>query len=250
MTDLQFEQKHPRQDGGKFAAKEGEAANVTLTAPTPDPVHARVIHQVWQGDYAVETGETSSFDARPVLDSMTLDELEDVEQRGDLYEVQQSATAFGHTDEPDGPSYTDIPYLGEYIEHRRENGLADAIAPLTKSDQRIDEDVKELLRESRNGLSVGLAIQAAEKENFRQVIGTSLTAALEKYNDLDEDTRARMRGTDTKHFKRIEWFLDQQGVKLPSGATTYQPESQGKALELVAAIADYQFNRPDERPND
>lgn len=250
MTDIDFESKHPRQDGGKFAAKEGEAANVTLAAPEHEPVHARVVHQVWHGDYAVETGESTSFDARPVLDSMTLDELEELERSGDLFEVQQEATAFGHTPQPDGPSYTDILDLGDYIEQRRENGLTDAIAPLTKSDQRIDDDVKELLHESRDGLSVSIAVQAAEKEGFRQVIGTSLTAALEKYNDLDEDTRARMRENDTKHFKRIHDFLDGYGVKLASGATTYRPESQGKALELVAAIADYQFNRPDERPTE
>lgn len=32
MTDLQFEQKHPRQDGGKFAAKEGTESAITLDA--------------------------------------------------------------------------------------------------------------------------------------------------------------------------------------------------------------------------
>lgn len=250
MTNIDFETKHPRQDGGKFAAKEGEAATVTLTAPEHEPVHARIVHQVWQGDYAVETGESTSFDARPVLDSMTLDELEELERSGDLYEVQESATAFGHTAEPDGPSYTDIPYLGEYIEHRRENDLTDAIAPLTKSEQRIDDDVKQLLADSRNSLSVSVALQAAESEGFRKVIGTGLKEALEKYKSLDPDVQERMRAGDKAHFKRIEWFLDQQGVELPSGATTYRPESQDKALTLVAHIADYQFNRPDDRPDE
>ena len=33
MTDINFENKHPRGEAGKFAAKEGEAANVSLTAP-------------------------------------------------------------------------------------------------------------------------------------------------------------------------------------------------------------------------
>lgn len=33
MTDINFESKHPRGEAGKFAAKEGEAANVSLTAP-------------------------------------------------------------------------------------------------------------------------------------------------------------------------------------------------------------------------
>lgn len=39
MTNIDFEAKHPRQDSGKFAAKEGEAANVSLSAPAEPEVH-------------------------------------------------------------------------------------------------------------------------------------------------------------------------------------------------------------------
>ena len=35
MTNIDFENKHPRQDGGKFAAKEGSAADVELDAVSP-----------------------------------------------------------------------------------------------------------------------------------------------------------------------------------------------------------------------
>lgn len=35
MTDIAFEQKHPRQDGGKFAAKEGSAADIELDSVSP-----------------------------------------------------------------------------------------------------------------------------------------------------------------------------------------------------------------------
>lgn len=250
MTNIDFETKHPRQDGGKFAAKEGEAAAVTLTAPEHEPVHARVIHQRWQGDYAVETGEVSDFDVRPVLDSMTLEEIESTTSYGGLYEFHESAVSVGRAVEPDGPSYVEIPGLDEYVEWREENGLTEEIAPLTKSEQRIDDDVKQLLADSRNSLSVSVTLQAAESEGFRKVIGTGLKEALEKYKNLDPDVQERMRAGDKAHFKRIEWFLDQQGVELPSGATTYRPESQDKALTLVAHIADYQFNRPDDRPDE
>lgn len=248
MTDITFENKHPRGEAGKFAAKEGEAANVTLTAPEHEPVHARVIHQVWQGDYAVETGQVSDFDVRPVLDSMTLEEIESTTSYGGLYEFHETAVSVGRATEPDGPSYVEIPRLDEYIEWREENGLTDEIAPLTRSEQHIDDELKSIISDTRNGLSVSVALQAGESEGFRKVIGTGLEEALEKYKNLDPDVQERMREGDKAHFKRIHDFLEGYSVKLPSGATTYRPESQDKALAVVAAIADYQFNRPDERP--
>ena len=250
MTNIDFEDKHPRQTGGKFAAKEGTESNVTLAAPVTEPVHARIIHQVWQGDNAVETGEVSSFDARPILDSMTLEEIEGTLRHGGLYEIQESASAVGRAPEPEGPSYTEIPYLDEYVEWREENGLTEEIAPLTPAEQHIDNEMKSLIAETRNNLSVSVAIRAAESEGFRKVIGSGLEDALEKYKNLDPDTQERMRKGDKAHFERIHDFLEGYSVKLPSGATTYRPESQDKALALVAAIADYQFNRPDDRPDE
>lgn len=250
MTNIDFENKHPRQDGGKFASKEGEAANVTLAAPATEPVRATIVHQVWQGDYAVETGETSDFDARPVLDSMTLEDLRDLQDTGDLYTVQEDATAKGHAVQPDGPSYTDIPGLDEYVEWREENGLTDVIAPLAPSVSRIDDDVKALLAEARASLSVSIAVQASDKEGFRRIIGTNMQMALDDFDDLPADTKERMRAADRQVYDRIRSFVGTHGMKVSDGSTSYRSTSYRDALEVVAHVADYENIREDERPGD
>lgn len=60
MTDINFEQKHPRGVTGQFAAKEGEAAAVTLAVSTNDFRHAEDISQLIE-DYEVLTSPENLY---------------------------------------------------------------------------------------------------------------------------------------------------------------------------------------------
>lgn len=60
MTDINFEQKHPRGITGQFAAKEGEAAAVSLPVSTNDFRHAEDIPQLME-DYETLTSPENLY---------------------------------------------------------------------------------------------------------------------------------------------------------------------------------------------
>lgn len=74
MTDIAFENKHPRGEAGKFAAKEGEAANVSLSAPeNTDPKVERsgndiniVLADGTEVEYSLYDADASHIDVKAV----------------------------------------------------------------------------------------------------------------------------------------------------------------------------------------
>lgn len=155
------EAEHPRAADGTFSEKIGAAPDIELDAKPP--MNAKIVCQVWQGDYAVETGEEYDFDIRAVLDAAPLDDIRRMESSGDREWLYEDARQAGLIDAVEGPFYVDTFFvqeeLEEYIAEREAAGQEEPIAELEPSQAVVRERVGAMMTAIRAELPLTLAMR-------------------------------------------------------------------------------------------
>lgn len=257
------EAEHPRATDGTFAVKVGAAAEISLSESpravdgdrpqAPDialekkpPLNAKIVHQVWQNDYAVDTGEETEFDIRAVLDAASLDDIRDMESSGDRDWLHDDAVNAGLIESAHGPYYVETFYieeqLEEYIAEREAAGQEDPIAELQPSQSLIRQRVGETLVAIRG--EVPLSIATMDGPSVPALTADGILRMQRHLNAMNVDP-ARLDKTDKLHLDAIDELYKLVEHRGSSGAIV-APENQPQVIRTLARYNDYLWNR-DER---
>lgn len=212
--------------GGQFAEHHRADATVELADP---PVHATFIAEVWQGDWAQEIDRTD-IDIRPVLDSLTLEEVEfaakGIAAADTIYEMMRQRI-FARDEAHDGP-YTfdlDTPDVAEYINDRRQREQHEPIAPLRYSAARTAEIVHDTLRQ-----------EVFSQLRFSDLNQVTNEDAAERINDVGAVVR-RLREQPDFDFSAVDCVTEDALTRIEWLVKTGRG-SRSEAIELSARLAD------------
>lgn len=243
------EAEHPRATDGTFSEKVGAAPDIAL-APKP-PLMAKVVHQVWQGDYAVDTGEETEFDIRAVLDAASLDDIRSLESSGDRDWLHDDAVNAGLIESAHGPYYVETFYieeqLEEYIAEREAAGQEGPVAELQPSQRLIRERAGKSLQAARNAIPLSILVMDGSDESdlTSESVGKLLAGGIrEAQYELGALAAAEDRADDTdvkqlKALRSLTELVQYDGENNPIVA----PADRPKVARVMASLNDYLWNR-------
>jgi hypothetical protein len=243
------ESEHPRATDGKFAEKVGAAPSISLDVKPP--ITAKVVHQQWIGDYAVDTGEETEFDIRAVLDAAPLEDIRSMESSGDRDWLHFDAVNAGLIEPAEGPFYIDTfaaeEDLEEYIAAREAAGQEDPVAELEPSQKLVRERVGAALQGARGALPLSIITMDGSEDGdlsasrTGHLVADGILRAQHSLNALAVDS-ARLDESDRKHLSDIDQLRDLISYDRLNQATV-TPESRQKVVRIVAGLNDYLWNR-------
>lgn len=197
MTTTHDESLHPREPEGtgRFGAKGQGEPGFELPTPTPSPkVTATLRRQYWQGDYAIEI-DHEDFDVETILDTMTLDEVRELDGSTDLDELYFSGVRLGLVEGGAGPfdlELDDETFVA-YIEAREaggQEGVVSAPARHTKKERRAA--VANILGDAYKTIPTHWVLTGPSQKAVKNAFGAAaadITLALKEqgiaYADLD-----------------------------------------------------------------
>lgn len=243
------EAEHPRATDGTFAEKVGAAPGISLESKPP--LNAKIVHQMWNGDYAVETGQETEFDIRAVLDAASLDDIRSMESSGDRDWLHDDAVIAGLIESAHGPYYVDTFYieeqLEEYIAEREAAGQEDPVAELQPSQRLIRERAGKSLQGARNAIPLSILVMDGSDENdlTSESVGKILAGGIRDVQfELGALAAAEDRADDTdveqlKALRSLTELVQYDGRLVP----TVAPADRQKVARVMASLNDYLWNR-------
>lgn len=243
------ESEHPRAADGTFSEKVGAAPDIAL-APKP-PLTAKVVHQVWRGDYAVDTGEETEFDIRAVLDAVSLDDIRSMELSGDRDWLHDDAVIAGIIDSSNGPYYVETFYieeqLEEYIAEREAAGQEGPVAELQPSQRLIRERAGKSLQGARNAIPLSILVMDGSDESdlSSESVGKIVASGIRDAQfELGALAAAEDRADDTdveqlKALRSLTELVQYDRRNQP----TVAPADRPKVVRVMARLNDYLWNR-------
>ncbi len=219
----------------------GAAPDIALESKPP--LKAKVIHQVWQGDYAVETGEETEFDIRAVLDAAPLEDIRSMESSGDRDWLHDDAVNAGLIESAHGPYYVDTFYieeqLEEYIAQREAAGQEDPVAELQPSQSLVRERVRGTLMAVRG--EVPMAVATMDGPGVPGAMADGILRMQRHLNAMSVDS-ARLDPSDKAQLDAIDG-LYKLVEQHPTQGAYVRPENQAEVTRVLAQYNDYLWNR-------
>lgn len=237
--------QHPRAVDGQFAEKVGAAPDISL-APA-EPIVAKIVHQYWQNDYAVETGDETEFDIRAVLDAATLDDIRNSNSSGDRDWLHDDAVTAGIIEPTDGPYYVETFFveeeLDEYIAAREAAGQEDPITTLEESQPRIRERVGATLQGIRSALPLSVATMETADGSYTdaRLVADGILRTQQQLNALTVD-RERLDETDRIHLDAVDSLADRV-TRHPELGAIVSTVDKAEVIRVMAGLNDYLWNR-------
>lgn len=233
--------QHPRATDGTFSEKVGAAPGISLE--NKPPLNAKIVHQVWNGDYAVETGEETEFDIRAVLDAASLDDIRSMDSSGDRDWLHDDAVNAGLIESAHGPYYVDTFYieeqLEEYIAEREAAGQEDPIADLQPSQSLVRERAGAMMLAIRG--EVPLSIATLDTPSAPAITADGIVRMQRHLNSMPVDP-SRLDATDAAQLDAIDSLyklIEHRG----SEKSIVPPQHMPEVVRTLAQYNDYLWNR-------